>query len=134
MHVDIDMYDAILRVLLKHGKPGYTSRGHVAHKEEVAPSMAAEAMANDILGDQPLLLELRDQVSRSPTRSQGCRPRPALLYHLAGHIRSCMHVRANEQRTASVPCNAMQCVSVSLYVPEGKVGAVVAHGEGELVG
>jgi hypothetical protein len=44
---------------LSHGKPGYTGSGHhvaIAPKEEEATAMDADAMANDILGDNPLLL------------------------------------------------------------------------------
>lgn len=47
-------------------------------KEEVATSLDAKTMANDILRDRPLLLELRGKVSCSPTN-----PKDAVYWHLS---------------------------------------------------
>ena len=126
------MYDAILRVLLNHGKPGYTSRGHVAPKEEVAPSMAAEAMANHILGDQPLLLELRDEVSRSPTDPEDAVHLQLFFFTLLViSAAACMRTQMNNElhRFHAMQCNVFG--RVCMY-PKARLGRSLRMGRENL--
>lgn len=57
MHVMYNMKSWLVK--LDHWNPGHARRGHiVSPNKEVGPSMDAEAIDDDILGDHPLLLEL----------------------------------------------------------------------------